>query len=188
MALVFQYGSNMSSLRLNSKERLVGDAKHFAIAKTVELFELAFMVLSKNNKCAATNILPCKGGRNIYGVVYEIPDFLLSRESAKKQNRKSLDCIEGEGTNYIRTTIQLMKADGTELTAITYVAKAPMTGLKTSRGYVQYILDGLKEHEIPNEYRQYVASRIIKNNPELQSFWAVTDNNIVTVLGSPHLN
>ena len=175
MALVFQYGSNMSVARLNHTERLAGDAKPIGIATTVEPFELAFTVWSKTNTCAAADIIPGKAGRNIYGVVYDIPDFLLSRESAKKQNRKSLDAIEGEGTNYIRKTIQLIKTDGARLSAITYVVKEPSTGHNTSMAYVQHILDGLKEHAMPDEYRQYVVSRIIQNNPELQPLLAGHD-------------
>ena len=35
--------------------------------------------------------------------------------------------------------------------------------------YVQHILGGLKEHDIPVEYCQYIISRIIQNNPELKS-------------------
>lgn len=175
MALVFQYGSNMSVARLNHADRLAGDAKPIGIATTVEPFELAFTVWSKTNTCAAADIIPDKAGRNIYGVVYDIPDFLLSRESAKKENKKSLDAIEGEGANYIRKTIQLIKTDGGQLSAITYVVKEPSTGHKTSMAYVQHILDGLKEHAMPDEYRQYVVSRIIQNNPGLQPLLAGHD-------------
>ncbi|MEQ1814103.1 MAG: gamma-glutamylcyclotransferase family protein [Candidatus Nitrotoga sp.] len=169
MALVFQYGSNMSVTRLNHTDRLNGDAESIGIATTVEPFELAFTVWSKTNNCAAADIIPSKAGRNIYGVVYNIPDFLLLRESAKKQNRRSLDAIEGEGRNYIRKAIHLIKTDGTRLSAITYVVKEPSTDYRTSMVYVQHILDGLKEHAMPDEYCQYVVSRIIQNNPELQS-------------------
>ena len=40
--------------------------------------------------------------------------------------------------------------------------------LKTTLSYVRHILVGLKEHDIPNEYYQYVQSRIIENNGELE--------------------
>jgi cation transport regulator ChaC len=168
MTLVFQYGSNMSVARLNHADRLAGDAKVVGIATTIEPFELAFTVWSKTNACAAADIITGKAGRSIYGVVYDIPDFLLSRESARKHNRKSLDSIEGEGTNYVSKTIDLSKADGAKLTAITYVVKDPSAGLKTSLAYVQHIFDGLEEHNMPEDYRQYVVSRVIENNPELQ--------------------
>lgn len=36
----------------------------------------------------------------VWGVVYDIPDYLIGKATAKAHNRKSLDAIEGEGTNY----------------------------------------------------------------------------------------
>ena len=168
MALVFQYGSNMSLARLNHADRLAGDAKAIGIARTIEPFELEFTVWSKTNACAAANIVPWQTGRSVYGVIYDIPDVLLSRVSAKDHNRKSLDAIEGEGTNYVRKTIELVKTDGLKLNAMTYVAKDRKIDLKTSLSYVQHILDGLKEHDIPEEYRRYVVSKIIENNRELE--------------------
>lgn len=168
MALVFQYGSNMSTARLNSATRLAGDAKVIGFARTVEPFELAFTVWSEKNNCAAADLVPDKSGRSIYGVVYEIPDFLLSRDGAKKHKRTSLDAIEGEGKNYVRKEIDLVSNDGAELRAMTYLVKDPKSGLKTTFDYVKHILDGLKEHGIPEEYRQYVVSRIIANNRDLE--------------------
>ena len=168
MALVFQYGSNMSVARINHPDRLASDAVPIGIARTVETFELMFTVWSKTNTCAAADIVPSKTGRSIYGVVYDIPDFLLPRYAAKEHNRKSLDEIEGESTNYVRRKIDLVKTNGLRLCAFTYVVKYRKTGLKTSLAYVRHILDGLKEHDIPEEYRQYVLSQIIENNSELE--------------------
>jgi gamma-glutamylcyclotransferase (GGCT)/AIG2-like uncharacterized protein YtfP len=164
MALVFQYGSNMSVARLNHTKRLAGEAKPIGIARTVEPFELMFTVYSKTNSCAAADIVPSENGRSIYGVLYEIPDFLLSRDTAKEHSRKSLDAIEGEGVNYIRRVIQLIKSDGSQIRAITYVVKDRKTDIKTSFNYVVRILCGLQEHNVPEEYHQYVVSQIIKNN------------------------
>jgi hypothetical protein len=47
MAIVFQYGSNMSVARLNCTDCLAGDAKLIGVARTVESYELAFTVWSK---------------------------------------------------------------------------------------------------------------------------------------------
>jgi Gamma-glutamyl cyclotransferase, AIG2-like len=168
MSFVFQYGSNMSVARLNHVDRLAGDAKVVAVAKTVELFELGFTVWSKSNACAAADIAPSATGTQVYGVVYEISDFLISRDTAKVHGRKSMDAIEGEGTNYVRQTLELERLDGSTFSAVTYVVKDRSAGHKTSLPYVQHILDGLKEHRIPTEYQRYVASRIIQNNPTLQ--------------------
>src|SRR6185295_14398140 len=146
MALVFQYGSNMSAARLNSAKRLAGDARTICVAKTVEYFELVFSVLSKSNNCAAADLLLSKAGRNIYGVLYEIPEFLLSRDAAKRKSRKSLDAIEGEDRNYVRTEIDVITDNGATVRAITYLGKNPQANLKTSAGYVGHILAGLLEH------------------------------------------
>lgn len=168
MALVFQYGSNMSVARLNSDDRLAGDAKVVCVATTVESFELVFSVWSKSNNCAAADLLPSNAGRTVCGVLYEIPDFLLSRETAKERNRKSLDAIEGEGTNYVRAMIDVVTNDGVTVRAMTYVVKHRQANLKTSAAYVSHILAGLREHNMPLEYCQYVRSKIIENNMNIR--------------------
>lgn len=170
MALVFQYGSNMSMARINSDARLRGDAKLFCVAKTEKRFDFSFTIFSDTNNCASADIVPNENGENIYGVVYEIPDFLLSRDTAEERGRKSLDAIEGAGKNYIRKSIDLIKSDGSKLTATTYFGNDRKPGRKTSLQYVQYIFDGLKEHKMPDEYCSYVRSRIIENNGELSKF------------------
>src|SRR5262245_37072405 len=100
MALVFQYGSNTSSSRLNSPHRIKDDAESIVLAVTVETFELDFTTWSKKNNCAAADLREGLG-RRIYGVLYKIPDYLLARETAAP--RKSLDGIEGR--NYRRQVI-----------------------------------------------------------------------------------
>src|SRR5438045_3551831 len=92
MALVFQYGSNTSSGRLNSDDRLRGDARDLGLVRTQASFELHFDVWSETNKCAAADIRE-DSVRQIFGVLYEIPDYLMSRTTSGA--RKSLDEIEG---------------------------------------------------------------------------------------------
>lgn len=169
MALVFQYGSNMSVARLNGEDRLAGDAKPICVARTIEPYDLMFTVWSESNECAAADLVPGYTGRSIYGVLYEIPDFLLSRDTAKQRNRKSLDAIEGEGANYVRAMIDLVIDNESTVSAITYLVRERRTGLKTSSAYIQHIFHGLKQHSIPEEYCQYVRSRIIENNSTLEN-------------------
>ena len=158
----------MSSERLNDATRLKGDAKVRGLVQTVELFELTFSVWSKSNQCAAADIAINESGRRLYGVVYEIPDFLLTRDTAELQNRISMDRIEGEGTNYVRRPIHVEALDGKQFTAITYVVKNPQSGLQTSLNYVKHILKGLAEHKMPDEYQKYVTAQICLNNPALR--------------------
>jgi hypothetical protein len=156
----------MDSQRLNGQDRLKGDAHALGLVCTQEQFKLEFTVPSKGNRCAAATLAP-ESGRTIWGVLYEVPDYLVNRETSG--NRKSLDAIEGECTNYRRVPIKLIRPDGLPVAeeAITYLAKQPRAGQQTSHDYVRHIICGLREHEAPEEYIGYVKRRIRANNPAL---------------------
>lgn len=171
--LVFQYGSNISSERLNHEDRLRGDAKAISVVSTVKKFDIAFTVWSRTNNCAAADIVPNNKGRNIYGVLYEVPDYLIGRDSAKPDNRKSLDAIEGAGGNYERMEIAVILPDETEEFVTTYVVRERDFSLQTSREYAQHIINGLYEHNFPDDYRHYVVRKIEDNNPSLAGIFKV---------------
>jgi len=100
------------------------------------------------------------------GVLYEVPDFLIERKIAVAQNRKSLDAIEGEGTNYKRETIEVRRDNRTIITALTYRVQNPTPHLKTSLEYVGYIVKGLREHGVRDDYiTQQVKTLAATNNP-----------------------
>lgn len=165
MALVFQFGSNMSTLRLNSMDRLRGDAKLIGLVRTVGQYNLGFTVWSKTNNCAAADLVRARG-RHVWGVLYQIPEKLLSRDTAG--NRRSLDEIEG--TRYKRRKIRIYKLDDSNkvLTVWTYTVIKKRRGLLTSREYATHILKGLHEHEAPKYYITHVKKLILRNNPELK--------------------
>jgi hypothetical protein len=174
MSLVFQYGSNTSFHRLNSSERLNGAAKIVTPAYTVEYFELDFTVWSNHNKCAAADIVP-NGITRIWGVIYEIPDTLIYRELSG--SNRSLDSIEGEGTNYQRTNINVISKFDTKITSVlTYVVRERKNGLITSVEYASEIINGLKSHDIPREYLAYVYERILLNNSKLRGLLPSIDH------------
>lgn len=164
--LVFQYGSNMSSERINSADRLKGDARDLGLVKTAERFELNFDVWSKGNNCGASDIRE-GGNREIWGVLYEVPEYLLDRKTAKARKRKSLDAIEGK--LYARRNIAVQRPDGTvvEGQVITYTVVNPMDTQPTSLAYATHILTGLREHDAPDEYVLYVKQRSLNSNPAL---------------------
>jgi len=169
MAYVFQYGSNMSATRLNSQDRLGGDARALGATYTDEDFELAFDVWSNGNQCAAGDIIPGHG-RKIWGVLYQIPDYLIKRETSGK--RKSLDGIEGK--RYERIPISLRHPDGTAVNedVITYVVRDDerQDNLRTSLDYCRHIISGLRDYSdiVPDEYVDYAKARMIANNPDLR--------------------
>lgn len=99
------------------------------------------------------------------GALYEIPEYLLSRETAKAQGRRSLDGIEGK--KYRRRPIEIIRPDGKLLTCITYVAAEPEVGLKTNVEYVSYIVKGLRERGVPESYIAEVKVLAVDNNPAI---------------------
>jgi cation transport regulator ChaC len=163
MTLVFQYGSNCSNSRINGSDRLRGDAKFVDIAETVEDFGLVFDVWSTRGY-AASNIVR-KPGNKVWGVLYQVPDYLIGRETAKPCGRKSFDAIEGEGRNYKREMIKVRRPDGEIVTALTYIAKRPKPGLKTNTDYVRHIVCGLREHIVPDKYISEVKAIASANDP-----------------------
>lgn len=166
MAIVFQYGSNCSESEINSDNRLCGDARFVDIAETLEDFELAFDVQSTGRGCAAADIVR-KPGAKVWGVLYEIPDWLIDRKSAKARRRKSFDEIEGEGTNYEREMIEVRRRDSKIVSALTYTVKCPKAGLRTNIEYVRHIIRGLRERGVPNTYIRKVKAIAAANNPDI---------------------
>jgi hypothetical protein len=168
MALVFQYGSNCSDSEINGKERLRGDARFVDIAETVEDFELAFDVWAKNRGCAASDIVRKPAGK-VWGVLYEVPDYLIQRESANARGRKSFDEIEGQCTNYKREPIEVRRPSGAVVSTLTYTVKSPKQGLRTNVDYVRLVVRGLREHKVPDQYIAKVKAIAVANNPDIAS-------------------
>ena len=160
MALVFQYLSNTNTERLNAAERLNGRAGDLGAAQTVEGYRLVFDVWSAGNKCAAADLVP-QGNRPAWGVLFEIPDELLSR--ATSGAARSFDQIEGEGTNYRRYWLPVHDRAGRLVIALTYVVIRPQRDLRTSEAYVRHILKGLRDHEVPQNYIDDVRAIAIAN-------------------------
>jgi cation transport regulator ChaC len=141
-------------------------AQSLGLAQTVAHYELQFNVWSAGNKCAASDLVA--GGQfSAYGVLYEVPGYLISRETAHVVRRRSFDEIEGKA--YERRVIQVRRSDGAVLEAITYLVRNPRQNLHTSAEYVAHIIGGLREHGAAEEYIQSVKATAIANNPEIRS-------------------
>jgi len=164
MALVFQYGSNTSVARLNSPKRLCGDAKSLGLAVSCGCYDVGFTVWSKGNGCAAADLVRSRT-RHAWGVLYDIPDRLLDRDTAG--TRKALDAIEGPRYRRRRIRVYKPSSPGDILTVWTYTVIDKKQGMETSCEYVKHILTGLREHSAPAEYIEHVRTRALRNNPSL---------------------
>jgi hypothetical protein len=170
MALVFQYGSNTSSSEMNGEDRLRGAARPLGLVCTRDPYEFDFDVRSKKRDCFASDSRKCIKGRTIWGALYDVPDALMSRDTAPP-GRNSMDAIEGEGTNYKRTKLAVRWRNGKPVrqAVITYTVINPVKTGATSREYAALILTGLREHKAPKRYIAYVKQRVADSNPDLKS-------------------
>lgn len=153
MPLVFQYGSNCTSARLNGPNRLKGRAKDLGRAQTVEEFDIAFDVVSKTNGCAASNLIQTPG-RKAWGVLYE-----LSEDGLKNLR-------EIEGPRYEEKPILIVDQEGKEHQASTFVVreKERRPDLATSAAYVSWIIYGLRDHGVPEDWIAHVIDVTIETN------------------------
>ncbi len=153
MALVFQYGSNCTPARLNGPNRLQGRAKDLGRAQTVEDFDIAFDVVSKTNGCAASDLIQTPG-RKAWGILYE-----LSEESLKELKRV-------EGARYEEKPLRVIDQKGEQQTATTFVVRERdrREDIATSAAYVSWIIYGLRDHGVPENWINHVLEVAIVTN------------------------
>ena len=149
MMLVFQYGSNCLDSEINSPDRLRDEAKFVDIAETVEDIELAFDVWSSKRGSAASDIVRKLGGK-VWGVLYEIPDYLIGRETAKAHQRKSFDASKVRARTTSERRSRFAGLNGDDRVRSDLTVKSPKPGLKTNIDYVRHIVYGLREHKVPD--------------------------------------
>lgn len=153
MALIFQYGSNCTAGRLNGPKRLNGAARDLGRAQTLEDFDIAFDVASKSNGCAASDLVRAPG-QKAWGVLYE-----LSAEALEKLRRV-------EGNRYEEKPVRVIDENGAEREAITFVVREGdrREGLATSAAYVSWIVYGLRDHGVAEDWIDHVIEVAIQTN------------------------
>jgi len=153
MPLIFQYGSNCTAARVNSRNRLKGHAKDLGRAKTVEDSDIAFDVYSQTNACAASDLIQTPG-RKAWGVLYKL-------------SKKDLERLrEIEGPRYEEQSISVIDKKGKKQKATTFVVKEKerRQGLATSAAYVSWIVYGLRDHGAPEDWIDHVLEVAIRTN------------------------
>ena len=160
MPLIFQYGSNCDTERLNDPERLDGAAEDLGRAQTVGEYKIEFNKWSKKGKCAAADLVkPRKGGRRIWGVLYKV-----SRGGFKKLK-------DVEGPSYRARRIGVVDATGATMTATTFRVRRDKRelGRHTTVDYVRHIVKGLRAHdveEVDPAYIQHVIDIALRTNEQ----------------------
>lgn len=118
-------------------------------------------VASQTNGCAASDLVRAQG-RQAWGVLYEIPDEFIRGERTDQQ--KTL--AEIEGPRYEETMIRVRNCEGQEVNAVTFVVRNAdrWTGLATSAAYVSWIVYGLRDHGVPEDYITHVLEVAVETN------------------------
>ena len=135
----FAYGSNMSTSRVQER---VPSAKRIGLY-FLERHDLRFHKISDKDgsgKCDA--YFTDKADDIVIGTLFEI----ISDE------KTNLDKAEGLGVGYNEKEVVLKSQEGDEVKAVTYYATKIDKSLKPYSWYLNHVLVGAKESELPIDY------------------------------------
>jgi cation transport regulator ChaC len=142
----FAYGSNMHHSAF--RERRGMHPSEWRVAR-VRGYRLRFNLDGRpQGKAAPANICPDPRGE-LWGVLY-----LITRRELLR-----LDATEGvPGRHYRHTLVQAEDADGTIVTAVTYMARGLERDGAPSLRYISLLRDGARAHGLPDPWVAYLDS------------------------------
>lgn len=132
----FAYASNM--YRAQMKQR-AGDPAEERVAQ-LDNYELNFNKIARGGVGTA-NLVPADG-RMVWGVLYRLTE----------QQLRALDRFEGVPEHYRRSEVSVVDGQGNKIAAQVYLARKVRKGLKPDRSYLQRIVQGAEEHNLPQDY------------------------------------
>ena len=137
--LYFAYGSNMSRARLIARVPGAGQA---GIAR-LEGFELRFDKPGRDGTAKA-NLVPA-AGRVVWGVVWTVAAL----------DWTALDAFE---PGYERVSLDVVDAGERARRAQSYLYRGPRLAEPPLREYAVHLLDGAREHGLPEDYVRELAA------------------------------
>ncbi len=135
-AWYFAYGSNMNRAQMRSRAGQIVEEQ----PARLENYELVFNKKARGG-FATANIRPAPG-KTVHGVLYKIPESVF----------RNLDRFESAPEHYRRIEVGVTDGAGKKINAQVYIATKVEKGLRPAPHYLQTILDGAGEHELPAEY------------------------------------
>jgi cation transport regulator ChaC len=132
----FAYGSNMNRAQMLSRAGKILE-EHNA---TLPNYEVRFNKKVRGGTAGA-NVQPASG-KTVHGVLYKIEESAM----------RSVDRYEGVPEHYRRIEVQVTPEGGQPVAAQIYIASRIEKGLRPSTNYLQAILDGAGEHNLPASY------------------------------------
>jgi gamma-glutamylcyclotransferase len=132
----FAYGSNMNRAQMLSRAGKIMEEHNASLPN----YEVRFNKKVRGGTAGA-NIQPSPG-KTVHGVLYKIEEGAL----------RLLDRYEGVPEHYRRIEVQVTPEGGQAVPAQIYIASKIEKGLRPSPVYLQAILDGAGEHNLPAAY------------------------------------
>ena len=152
MEYQFAYGSNMDSNRLKQKEGIEHILNN---ARRARLNNWEFGFTKKGKDGGKANIIR-NDGRIVWGLLIQLTP----------KEVEIMDRSEGTGTripHYVKESIEVTTDDGIQHECKVYIANShperfDERGVHPSKEYLQHILDGAHEHNLPEEYVRLLQS------------------------------
>jgi gamma-glutamylcyclotransferase len=141
-AWYFAYASNMSRAQMKSR---AGEIFEERVAK-LENYELVFNKKARGGSATA-NIRPAPG-QAVEGVLYKINEAAF----------RVLDRFEGAPQHYRRIEVNVTSGNGQKIAAQAFIATKVDKGLRPAAHYLKTILDGAREHGLPEDYLQKIQA------------------------------
>jgi cation transport regulator ChaC len=97
-----------------------------------------------------------------WGVLYEVPDEFI--RGVRTDGQKTLRQIEG--SRYQEAALRVRNQEGQDVDAVTFVVREAerRAEIATSAAYVSWIVSGLRDHGVPEEYIAHVLASAIQTN------------------------
>lgn len=150
----FAYGSNMSVRRLQQR---VPSAQVVSVA-VLAAHSLQFHKISRDGS-AKCDAMQSEHSRDlVHGVVYSLDPI----------HKPLLDAKEGLGNGYDLKTVSVLTSDGQSISAFLYYATHTDPQLKPYDWYKTHVLRGAREHGLPPDYIDKIASVASIADPDLQ--------------------
>jgi gamma-glutamylcyclotransferase len=132
----FAYGSNMNRAQMLSRTGKILEEHNASLPN----YEVRFNKKVRGGTAGA-NIQPASG-KTVHGVLYKVEEGSM----------RSLDRYEGVPDHYRRIEVQVTPEGGEPVPAQIYIAQKVEKGLRPSMQYLQAMLDGAGEHNLPASY------------------------------------
>lgn len=141
-AWYFAYASNMSRAQMKSR---AGEIFEESVAR-LENYEIVFNKKARGGSATA-NIRPA-AGQAVEGVLYKINEGAF----------RALDRFEGAPQHYRRIEVNVTSGNGQKVAAQAFIATKVDRGLRPAPHYLKTILDGAREHGLPEDYLQKIQA------------------------------